>query len=1003
MDELEEEGDEREYFQKKVRKGNSRYKIVNVKSENKIDNNLFKYFKIFFIVIVSILFLFFIYYAIYSNPTGKRRKIGKEFNLNDYKDESGVVNLGNQKNINDIYNKENNNFVHYDQRKNVKFTNLNMSEFENNINLSSNVNETEQNGTKRKLGVALIYSTLFSNGIARFLQVTGNYLAETGRYNVYFITGKPYHKEYKFHKDIKRFVGENNNTVIRSISKHFKIDIFILHNVIGNSAVNFYRSLGAKVIGMFHGNFMSGMFLNDGTNYKHWHYFDYFDAFVFIGSDDYYFYNKLQFKNHIFIPNLYTFEPSQVQSSNLTTHNLIMLGRQNDKIKGAIYAIKAMSLIVKEVPDAVLYLITSDSRVDFIKSLIRELKLSKSIKIVYHTYNITEYFHNSSVHLYPSLSEAFPMAMNEGKAHGMPIVAFDVPISNPYQSGVITVDSQDYVALARESIKLLKDINYRRRMGELSKLSLNMFKNNETVRTWERLFDALIDDKDDKKKFHDLQKEIQDKYYNEEKAIIHIKKHFKDVKKYNSNLSCFTLENFTNLQYIKNISKCKFLDDAVNTTNEIKKNGTNRKLGVALIYSTLFSNGIARFLQVTGNYLAETGRYNVYFITGKPYHKEYKFHKDIKRFVGENNNTVIRSISKHFKIDIFILHNVIGNSAVNFYRSLGAKVIGMFHGNFMSGMFLNDGTNYKHWHYFDYFDAFVFIGSDDYYFYNKLQFKNHIFIPNLYTFEPSQVQSSNLTTHNLIMLGRQNDKIKGAIYAIKAMSLIVKEVPDAVLYLITSDSRVDFIKSLIRELKLSKSIKIVYHTYNITEYFHNSSVHLYPSLSEAFPMAMNEGKAHGMPIVAFDVPISNPYQSGVITVDSQDYVALARESIKLLKDINYRRRMGELSKLSLNMFKNNETVRTWERLFDALIDDKDDKKKFHDLQKEIQDKYYNEERAIIHIEKHFRDAKRYNPNITCFSLENFTNLQYIKNISKCKILNDTINNTNNITTNSNRI
>ena len=321
MDEFEEENDEREYFQKKVIKGGNHYKIVNIKSENKIDNNLFKYFKIFFIVIVSILILFFIYYVIYSNNIGKRNKVVKEFNLNDYKDENSVFNLGNHNNINDLNKKENNNFTHYDQRKIYKFTNLNMSKFENKIFSSSNVSETEKNGTKRKLGVALIYSTLFSNGIARFLQVTGNHLAETGRYNVYFITGKPYHKEYKFHKDIKRFVGENNNTIIRNISKHYKIDIFILHNVVGKGAVNFYRSLGAKVIGMFHGNFMSGMFINDGTNYRHWHLLDLFDAYVFIGSDDYFFYNKLQFKNHIFIPNLYTFEPSQVQSSNLTTHN----------------------------------------------------------------------------------------------------------------------------------------------------------------------------------------------------------------------------------------------------------------------------------------------------------------------------------------------------------------------------------------------------------------------------------------------------------------------------------------------------------------------------------------------------------------------------------------------------------------------------------------------------------------------------------------------------------
>lgn len=53
----------------------------------------------------------------------------------------------------------------------------------------------------------------------------------------------------------------------------------------------------------------------------------------------------------------------------------------------------------------------------------------------------------------------------------------------------------------------------------------------------------------------------------------------------------------------------------------------------------------------------------------------------------------------------------------------------------------------------------------------------------------------------------------------------------------------------------------------------------------------------------------------------------------------------------------------------------------------------------MHIEKHFRDAKRYNANISCLTLENFTNLQNIKNISKCKIINGTVNIKNNITTN----
>ena len=71
--------------------------------------------------------------------------------------------------------------------------------------------------------------------------------------------------------------------------------------------------------------------------------------------------------------------------------------------------------------------------------------------------------------MFTSLSEAFPMAMNEGKAHGLPIVAFDVPYSPPYQNGVIVVDQLDVEGLARETIKLLKDYNYRKKMGDLQK------------------------------------------------------------------------------------------------------------------------------------------------------------------------------------------------------------------------------------------------------------------------------------------------------------------------------------------------------------------------------------------------------------------------------------------------------------------------------------------------------------------------------------------------------
>ena len=85
---------------------------------------------------------------------------------------------------------------------------------------------------------------------------------------------------------------------------------------------------------------MSALFHGYVSSYRNWDQFDYYDAFIFISYDDYYFYKKLGYKNAIFIPNLYTFEPSKIKESNLTNHNIVMLGRAADKVKGFMYAVK---------------------------------------------------------------------------------------------------------------------------------------------------------------------------------------------------------------------------------------------------------------------------------------------------------------------------------------------------------------------------------------------------------------------------------------------------------------------------------------------------------------------------------------------------------------------------------------------------------------------------------------------------------------------------------------
>ena len=407
---------------------------------------------------------------------------------------------------------------------------------------------------------------------------------------------------------------------------------------------------------------------------------------------------------------------------------------------------------------------------------------------------------------------------------------------------------------------------------------------------------------------------------------------------------------------------------------------TNKK-GIGFLYSSLFGNGIGRFMTVTGNYFVKKG-YNVYFLTKPEYYRDFKYNKKIKRMYVYNNSTLLKETLKSGIIDFLIVANAFDKDTIEYYKSFGLKVIGVYHGVFISLMYNNSTSIYRSWKNLEYHDAFIHLSPDDYYFYNSFGFKRNIFIPNLYTFEPSEVPSSNLTNHNIMMLGRLNDKKKGVLYALKAMYYIIKEVPDAQLNLVSSDNRVKEFKNLSIDLNLTNNVNFLPYTEKISDYFLNSSVFFFTSLTEAFPMALNEAKAYGLPCVTFDVSYSVPYQSGVIKVENFDYKGLAREVIKLLKDYDYRIKMGKEAKLSLNSFTNEGTINLWERLFKSL---KSGENEFQKLRKEIMEKYYNKEIAEKHLEKQIEYLKMYNKFFKCHSLKNLTDMNYLNNIEKCNV------------------
>ena len=114
-------------------------------------------------------------------------------------------------------------------------------------------------------------------------------------------------------------------------------------------------------------------------------------------------------------------------------------------------------------------------------------------------------------------------------------------------------------------MKLLKDYNYRKQMGALAKKSLDVFKNNETVELWGRLCDSLLSS--DREDYRKLQKDIEKKYYNEQKAREHLESQFYILIKQNINFSCINFDDYINMTYLRNITPCMLIDKNRNNDN----------------------------------------------------------------------------------------------------------------------------------------------------------------------------------------------------------------------------------------------------------------------------------------------------------------------------------------------------------------------------------------------------------------------------------------------------
>ncbi len=166
-------------------------------------------------------------------------------------------------------------------------------------------------------------------------------------------------------------------------------------------------------------------------------------------------------------------------------------------VKGVKYLIQAMNVIAQKEPKTRLMLVGNGEERDYLRGLVKELKLERYVTLVGKVPNekVPEYMVASDVFVLPSLSEGFPLTILEAMASGLPIVASKVgglpEIVEDGQNGFL-VEPRKPGQIAEKVLLLLKNEGLRQRMIVNNRKKVQQYSSDNTVGRLEAIYRHVL-------------------------------------------------------------------------------------------------------------------------------------------------------------------------------------------------------------------------------------------------------------------------------------------------------------------------------------------------------------------------------------------------------------------------------------------------------------------------------------------------------------------------------
>ena len=113
--------------------------------------------------------------------------------------------------------------------------------------------------------------------------------------------------------------------------------------------------------------------------------------------------------------------------------------------------------------------------------------MKDNIKFVGYTQYPEKYYINTSLHLFPTLAEAFPNVLSETLSYGIPNILLGLDYVSASNEGTVIIYDDSPITIAKEAIKILINEQYRKKLGKEARNGMKKFNNTSLLKKWVKL------------------------------------------------------------------------------------------------------------------------------------------------------------------------------------------------------------------------------------------------------------------------------------------------------------------------------------------------------------------------------------------------------------------------------------------------------------------------------------------------------------------------------------